>query len=458
VLFPASAFVAIALAAARDFFGDQPQTVSELVFHRALPLVPEAARLLQTVVQPPTAGVASFQILSRRLGSDDDTWVPHCSGSLERTLDGARADEASFELGEIQERCREEISSDRLYVELWERRLEYGPLFQGIHRVWRRDGEALADVRLPAGLRADAPSLDVHPALLDACFQALAAALPAAAREAGGTFLPQALARFRIREPIPARVWSHATVRISESGAIDADVRLLTDEGTVAAETLGLRLQRVGGSEREIPIAECLYEVAWRVAPRAASRSGETGSWLVFADAGGIAEDLARRLETRGQMCFLAFRGSTFERIEMLRFQVDPTSPDDLARLLDAVAQDASTPVRHVLHLFGLDASDEKPSIDQLSRELDVGCGGLLRVVQALARSREGRPRLVLVTSGAQQVEPGDGTDGTLGQACLWGLARTIALEHPGLRCQRIDLPRGDRAGCTVDLLAELDC
>ncbi|HEY3057490.1 MAG TPA: beta-ketoacyl reductase, partial [Chloroflexota bacterium] len=47
-------------------------------------------------------------------------------------------------------------------------------------------------------------------------------------------------------------------------------------------------------------------------------------------------------------------------------------------------------------------------------------------------------PRLWLVTRGAQSVLPGDQLE--ISQAPLWGLGRTLALEHPELACTLIDL------------------
>ncbi|MDC0667760.1 non-ribosomal peptide synthetase/type I polyketide synthase [Nannocystis radixulma] len=61
----------------------------------------------------------------------------------------------------------------------------------------------------------------------------------------------------------------------------------------------------------------------------------------------------------------------------------------------------------------------------------------LLAVVQAIARAGLA-PRLYLLTRGAQPV--GDLAATGLLDASLWGLGRSLALEHPELACTRIDL------------------
>jgi acyl transferase domain-containing protein/NADPH:quinone reductase-like Zn-dependent oxidoreductase/NAD(P)-dependent dehydrogenase (short-subunit alcohol dehydrogenase family)/acyl carrier protein len=72
------------------------------------------------------------------------------------------------------------------------------------------------------------------------------------------------------------------------------------------------------------------------------------------------------------------------------------------------------------------------------------GWESLLHVAQALAELRD-PPRLWVVSRGLQPV---GGTPGlaALAQAPTWGLARTIAAEHPELRCTSVDLDgqRGD--------------
>jgi hypothetical protein len=60
-----------------------------------------------------------------------------------------------------------------------ERDIHYGPSFQAIERLWyapeTEKEEALAQIRLPEGLTEEAYTL--HPALLEACLQVLAAPL-----------------------------------------------------------------------------------------------------------------------------------------------------------------------------------------------------------------------------------------------------------------------------------------
>ena len=102
---------------------------------------------------------------------------------------------------EIRARCPGDVVSGAdFYRETQEGGLEYGRSFQGIDHLWRRDGEVIGQLRLSDVVEAEAGTYHVHPAFLDACFQALAAALP---REElglteGSIFLPVGLETLRL--------------------------------------------------------------------------------------------------------------------------------------------------------------------------------------------------------------------------------------------------------------------
>src|SRR5690606_13259607 len=49
--------------------------------------------------------------------------------------------------------------------------LEYGPTFQGIGQIWKRDRRALAKLALLETVTAELPRYRLHPVLLDLAFQ-----------------------------------------------------------------------------------------------------------------------------------------------------------------------------------------------------------------------------------------------------------------------------------------------
>ena len=77
--------------------------------------------------------------------------------------------------------------------------------------------------------------------------------------------------------------------------------------------------------------------------------------------------------------------------------------------------------------------------------------------MQALARHAGTKPpRLWLCTRGAQRVNSVGRTLSPVA-ATVWGLGKVIALEHPELRCVRIDLDPEGRENEIEDFCAALD-
>jgi len=163
-----------------------------------------------------------------------------------------------------------------------------------------------------------------------------------------------------------------------------------------------------------------------------------TGSWLVFADTGGTGEALAKALRERGLRCVVVTRGAGFDAVRPDHIAIDPDSPDALRRLL----AEAPPPVRGVVHLWSLDAAvplGAEP--EALLAACRRASGTALQLAQALIRAgAKEPPTLWLVTRGAQGTgDPGLPAPDPV-QATTWGLSHTIAIEHPELRCTRVDL------------------
>ena len=165
-----------------------------------------------------------------------------------------------------------------------------------------------------------------------------------------------------------------------------------------------------------------------------AATETSTGAWLLLADRGGTAQQLAASLAARGHQCTLLAAGA------------------DRAALRAALTQlTAAANLRGIVHLWALDDVPAPAApVEVLERyERDL-CGGVLDLVQEITAQRP--VPLMLVTRGALPVTPESVTSAPA--ASLWGIGQAIALEHPELACRRIDLdPQRD----TIDaLVAEL--
>ena len=440
VVLPASAFLEMARAASTELLGAATPVLSNVAFQEALILPASGARILQLVASPASSGSASFQIYSSSASLNGNhesaAWTLHASGDMRMEVsDFVRCAEEQFSLDEIRARCPRTKTAAELYASLRNAGLEYGPRFQGVQQLWCGQREALGEVRLPSALNSahqtngKSDGTWIHPALLDSCLQVLAAALPedgtGSARK--WTYLPSGVATLRFLARPDGRLFSHAAVRPGCSLGtefLEADIRLLDEEGCVVAEILGFRVKLVVGETdreaRENP-GDLLYDVNWvpkRAVARHNANTSEQSSWLILADRAGLGDALAAHIHLQAERCIVA-------------------KPDNLRDLK------ISEGCTNVVHVSSLDLRDLAAWPDAI-HEAQQQWIETLQFVQGFLRDDNGsKRRLWIVTRGAQAVGPAPARV-SLAQTPLWGLAKSIDLEHAELACTRIDLdPEG---------------
>lgn len=197
-------------------------------------------------------------------------------------------------------------------------------------------------------------------------------------------------------------------------------------------------------------LEEWLYEITWQLQPRASLQNAERGrscTWLIFADQGGWGFTLQNLLKDAGEECYVVLPGLRYEQSAAGVFRLVPQEAEHYRRLLQEVQKVNGPPLRGVIHLWSLD--DER-LIENFSVQLEAGqqrvCGSALFLAQSLMQTSGGDlPRLCLVTRGALAVTP-PLSQLNLTPASLWGFGRTVAQEHPELRCLCLDLDSNGKA------------
>ena len=147
--------------------------------------------------------------------------------------------------------------------------------FRTLGRVWSRPGEAVGEVSLPESLTGH--GLDVHPLVLDGCFQVVGAARNLAGSEGGAAYLPFGWERLWLAGPLPDRVVCHARLneasRQAETGAgepaeiLSGELRIYDPSGTLLGRLSGYTVKRATRAALLSAIEgvkDLLYEVVWR--------------------------------------------------------------------------------------------------------------------------------------------------------------------------------------------------
>ena len=408
--YPGAAYCEMALAAAELVFGAHSE-VRDVEFEQLMLL--DEGTDITSIAAVTGAAVADFAVETEQ----DGERVRHAVALLTAAADEPQP--AHQNIAELLAAHPNRISGDEVRQWFANRRIQFGPAFTGLTAVHTSGGDdgstLLAEIALPGDIRSQQAGYGIHPALLDACFQSVAAVLVAAGRADGGLLLPLRVGRLRrIGSGRDAR---YCLVRVLSSDAttIEADLDILDSRGEIVAQVAGLRMgtKESKAGERDRLLAERLLTVEWdrQETPAAVTDAG-AGAWLLIAPDGhgGFAAELCAAMTALGAQC----------------------------RVLDA-ADATQGAIRSAERGVVVLAPQPDGQADQscLERGRDL-VASIVGVAQQLTDTEGQPPRLYVITQGAQAVTTGDRMN--LDHGGVRGLLRVIGAEHPDLRPTQIDI------------------
>ncbi len=239
--------------------------------------------------------------------------------------------------------------------------IDLGPSFRTLRKIWARPGEALAEVSFPSASGKN--GLDVHPLMLDGCFQVIGVARLAGGKDPA-TYLPFGWERFWLTGPLPDRMVCHvrmgatAPAAEAETGepaeVLTGEIKIYDPSGmplgglsgyTVKRATRAALLSAVEG------VKDLLYEVVWReralppgITPAdffpspttVATGSGLLSEYLAAEsvdakDRNALLGDLERWSRSRAL--------ATLEELGWQRRTGETVDPDDLRQRLNAIPE-----------------------------------------------------------------------------------------------------------------------
>jgi acyl transferase domain-containing protein/NADPH:quinone reductase-like Zn-dependent oxidoreductase len=425
VVFPATGYIEMALAAARLHVGADA-VLDDLVIAEPLVLPPDGAMVVQTVLSPAADGSFGVEIVAGMPDAPVEQWRVRAAARILPAADDPRTP-GRVDVAQARARLKE-VPVAALYDEHAARGIEYGPAFRRLAHVWTGDGEGLGRVN---GSEEEGVYV-AHPGTLDACLQVVGAAVSKGQGEWSDAYLPTGISRIRFEGGGPI-AWSHVRVHMGSAPGDDgflADVSLFDEAETQVMTLTGMRFRRATAEAltraARRATDEWLYELRWSamdVAP--ADRNEAKGPWAIVGG-GSLGAELAVRLTEAG--------GTVTA--------VTADAVDDVASLV------RQAPAGHVriVHMGALETSGSDPSTSEGGTRAIAA--PVLALVQALAALPD-QPavRVVLVTERARQLD--DEPVNAL-QAMVWPLARSVSAEHPQLNCQCIDV------GAAIDMARDV--
>jgi acyl transferase domain-containing protein/acyl carrier protein len=284
---PAVGYLEMALAASDRARGNKTLALNDVIFHQALLL--ETAQTVQVVLSETQPSKPQnrhqFEIFSAQ---QNDQWQLHASGYW--------GDEFAITkpfnqpgLQQLQHQCTTEIPVADCYQKLHQQGIFYGDSFRAIQQIWTGENKALSRLSLPEPLHATRADYRLHPVLLDACLQSIAAIF--VKQPAAKTYLPAAIDQVRIfsswdevneDKGDETDLWSYVEVAPKDNW-ITADIQLLSSTGELFVSLEGLRLQPANRERllmsrsqiqptQQAAVEDWLYAVDWQPAALPSAR------------------------------------------------------------------------------------------------------------------------------------------------------------------------------------------
>ena len=235
----------------------------------------DTGRRVQVLLDDAEDGAARrVRILSR--GEGEDGWTLHAEGRVATSSAGPAPAAPSLDVEGLKA-ALSPVDLAAYYRAKAAVGIDLGPSFRTVDALWARPREAIAEVALPAGVERN--PFDVHPLVLDGCFQVFGAARNPDGGEEGITYLPFAWERLWLKDRLPERLVCHVSMREGPQGEVAdvtggdvpevhaADLRLYEPDGVLIGELAGFTVKRATRAallSAVEGIDELLYEVVWQ--------------------------------------------------------------------------------------------------------------------------------------------------------------------------------------------------
>lgn len=408
---PGAAYCEMALAAAQTVFGEWSE-VRDIRFEQMLLLDKETP--VGAVVSMDTDDVASFEVATMQQGER----VRRATATL-GAVDGDDQPPArdSRDIETLLRVHPHRIDGDDLREWFDARGVGFGPAFTGLAAAYISEGTidaVLAEVALPTSIRTQQAGFGVHPALLDACFQSVAAHPAVQELGNGGLLLPLGVRYLRAYASTRNARYCLTTVTACSTN-VEADIDVMDEHGTVLLVVHGL-LMGTGCSEsaeQDRLLGERLLTIAWHRSELPEIEARATGTWLLV-NLGAAVDEAANPLATKLTNALMR-HGADCKTIGWPHGELGGRGEIN---------------VDYVVVLTGPHNGNGFLQTDHIK--------GLASIARELADVGGKAPRLYLVTRDAQTVLADDCPN--LQQAGLRGLLRVIGAEHPHLRATHIDM------------------
>jgi acyl transferase domain-containing protein/Zn-dependent alcohol dehydrogenase/NAD(P)-dependent dehydrogenase (short-subunit alcohol dehydrogenase family)/acyl carrier protein len=414
-LFPASAYLEMAAAAAQTVFKGRSAQVEKLRLLQAATVPAEGAMELQAVATFYSTDRYGLKFFWRESSAEEWTQTAECLLNSNTAEDPCKTLLTDWEDAEFSPHT----SSGRQHAAtMKELGYNFGPSFCRIDWLSLEGTTGLARIEVSAELQQEKYLL--HPAVLDAALQLLVRL--SVANNGNQTLLPVAMgvAKWTAEQITGERagittIYARATM---DDHALQGDVAILDAEGNLLWTIQGLEFSPLEPPIQ--PMEKSLFQVDWEkldareIGVPDASPGQSAGRCLLVGNPAGVATELAVALQRLGVSATI---------VEADEFLCSDRMEGDAVRVVVWLSP------------LGLDSGATLAEAQQLLAET----AAVVSKLSEFPGDTFAGARLWTVTRGAQPAG-GEPVTNVLG-AGVWGLIASVVNEYPELQASCVDLP-----------------
>ncbi|WP_236147724.1 type I polyketide synthase [Mycolicibacterium sp. CH28] len=418
---PGAAYCEMALAAAHTVLGEAAE-VRDIRFEQALLL--DAQTTVGATASLSSPGVVDFIVESTQRGEQ----VRQAAAELHAAEDEPEGPPPAYDVSALLSAHPRSEDGDRVRDGLAQRGIQCGPAFSGLGVLHIGDdptSSVFAEVILPRKIRSQQTAYSVHPALLDACFQSVAASPEVEALGQDVLGLPLSVRRLRSYGSARNAHYCYTRVTRVDASGVEADLDVLDQDGHVLLSVQGL-VCGTGATEEDRAhrlLNERLLTIEWQQRQLPELRHTDAGTWLLIGTTAGpdvVATSLTDALKHRGAQCVA---------------MCWPQHGDHASTAEQLAAQLGSGHISGVVILTGPQDAGAEDTHASLGREQ---VEHVVRITSELVQAPGQLPHLFVLTHAAQNVLPDDVPN--VDDGGIRGLLRVIGSEYPHMRTTQVDV------------------
>ncbi|HBE02352.1 MAG TPA: hypothetical protein DC049_07730, partial [Spirochaetia bacterium] len=266
LVYPGAGHVELAISAGINSFGSTFGFLENINFMNALFLPDEGDT---PHIRLEINGHEGEYTISTRQRDPEAAWVIHSNGKMNHIGDSFRSEKIS--LADVRKRTPELVELEVMFKELFEGGLNLGPTFKGLIKCWRNNTESLGEVVVHESLRSGFGEFNLHPSILDACFQTAFGIMKGKNDYTKGVYIPVHIERVKFHQkPSGYKFFSYARKIHFGEKLMSANLWIFDEKENLIAEVQGFTAQYLEGSRGEVAgeMDNWFYEYQWKMKAR----------------------------------------------------------------------------------------------------------------------------------------------------------------------------------------------